>query len=164
MFVSVPVLGPVGERVISYFGDFGSLDGWIAGLDEGGLLLDIELPRRRREKFAAKLAWLKQQENNRVIDSRQQKRIVPQNPHYTLIFADGKTVNCLAIDVSPSGVALAADAEPEVGTRLAVGRSVGTVVRRFPEGFAIQFDHLHEMANLEYVISPPKDLGTYAER
>src|SRR5215475_5548230 len=27
MHVSVPVLGPLGERVITYFGDFGSIDG-----------------------------------------------------------------------------------------------------------------------------------------
>src|SRR3954467_15705372 len=27
MHISVPVLGPVGERVVTYFGDFGNLDG-----------------------------------------------------------------------------------------------------------------------------------------
>ena len=165
MFMSVPVLGPVGERVISYFGDFGSLDGWIVGLDEGGLLLNIELPRKRRERFTQQLTWLKkQQDDGALLDTRRQKRIVPQNPHSTLIFGDGKTLNCLVIDISPTGVAVSADAEPEIGTRLAVGQSVGTVVRRFPEGFAIEFDRLHDMENLESIISPPKDLGSYAER
>jgi hypothetical protein len=164
MLVSVPVLGPVGERVISYFGDFGSLEGWIVDLAEGGFLLNIELPRQRREKFAAKLTWLKQQENKRVIDVRQQKRIVPQNPHSTLIFANGRTLNCLVIDISPSGVAVSADADPEIGTRLAVGQIVGHVVRRFAEGFAVQFDRLHEMENLERVICPPKDFSAYLER
>jgi hypothetical protein len=165
MLVSVPVLGPIGERVTSYFGDFGSLDGWIADLTEGGFLLDLELPRRRREKFTAQLTWLKKrQEDGALIDARGQKRIIPKNPHSTLIFADGTTLNCLVIDISPSGVAVSADADPEIGTRLAVGRSVGTVVRRFAEGFAIQFDHLQDFENLERIICPPRDLSIYVER
>ncbi|MEJ0075456.1 MAG: PilZ domain-containing protein [Alphaproteobacteria bacterium] len=165
MLVSVPVLGPVGERVVTYFGDFGNIDGWITNLTEGGFLLDIELPRQRREKFVAQLSWLKKhQEDAAVIDSRAQRRIVPQSPHSILIFGDGTTLNCLIIDVSPSGVAVSADVEPEIGTRLAVGRCVGTVVRRFAEGFAIQFDLLQRIETLEYMITPPKDLTTYAQR
>ena len=31
MLISVPVIGAVGERVISYFGEFGKLDGWVSG-------------------------------------------------------------------------------------------------------------------------------------
>ena len=140
MHVSVPVLGPVGERVVTYFGDFGSLDGWITDIAEGGFLLNIELPRQRREKFVAQLAWLKKRQDDVVADARAQQRIVPKNPHSTLIFADGTTLNCLVIDISPSGVAVSADVDPEIGTRLAVGRCVGYVVRQFAEGFAVQFD------------------------
>jgi hypothetical protein len=139
MHVAVPVLGPVGERVVSYFGDFGSLDGWITDIAEGGFLLNIELPRQRREKFVAQLAWLKKRQDDVVADARAQKRIVPKNPHSTLIFGDETTLNCLVIDISPSGVAVSADVDPEIGTRLAVGRSVGYVVRKFAEGFAVQF-------------------------
>jgi hypothetical protein len=165
MHISVPVLGPVGERVVTYFGDFGNIDGWITDLTEGGFFLDLELPRQRREKFAAQLTWLKKrQEDAAVIDARAQRRIVPKNPHSTLIFGDGTTLNCLVIDVSPSGVAVSADVEPEAGTRLAVGRCVGTVVRRFPEGFAVQFDFLQPIEALEHMITPPKDLTAYIQR
>src|SRR3954453_20561958 len=125
MHISVPVLGPVGERVVTYFGDFGNLDGWINNITEGGFLLDLELPRQRREKFAAQLTWLKKhQQDAAIIDGRAQRRVVPKNPHSTLIFGDGTTLNCLVIDVSPSGVAVSADVEPEIGMRLAVGRWV----------------------------------------
>ena len=78
MHVSVPVLGPVGERVVTYFGDFGSLDGWITDIAEGGFLLNIELPRQRREKFVAQLAWLKKRQDDVVADARAQRRIVPK--------------------------------------------------------------------------------------
>ena len=164
MHVAVPVLGPVGERVVTYFGDFGSLDGWITDIAEGGFLLNIELPRQRREKFVAQLAWLKKRQDDVVADARAQRRVVPKNPHSTLIFADGATINCLVIDISPSGVAVSADADPEIGTRLAVGRCVGYVVRRFAEGFAVQFDQLQHVENLERIICPPRDLSTYVER
>ena len=165
MLVSVPVLGPVGERVLTYFGDFGPIDGWITEVDYGAFLLDIELPRKRREKFAAQLTWLKKrQEDEAIIDARHQKRIIPKDPHSSLIFADGTTLNCLVVDVSPSGVAVSADIDPEMGTRLAVGRCVGHVVRRFAEGFAVQFDDLQQFEHLEHIISPPRDLSAYIER
>lgn len=164
MHLSVPVLGPVGERIITYFGDFGSLDGWIKDLADGGILLDLELPRQKREKFITQLSWLKKRQEETVIDARAQKRIVPKNPHSTLIFGDGTTLNCLIIDLSPSGVAVSADAEPEIGTRLAVGRCVGHVVRSFAEGFAVQFDQLQIFEQLEYVISPPRDYSAYVDQ
>jgi hypothetical protein len=75
-----------------------------------------------------------------------------------LIFRDGTTMDCLVIDVSSSGVAVSADAEPQIGTPLAVGRSVGRVVRRFAEGFAFQFEQPEPGNDLKLLISPPKGL------
>ena len=51
MLVEVPVLGPVGERVLTYFGDFGTLDGRITDTAGSGFLLDLELSRTKREKI-----------------------------------------------------------------------------------------------------------------
>jgi hypothetical protein len=164
MHVAVPVLGPVGERVVTYFGDFGSLHGWISDITAGGFLLNIELPRQRREKFVTQLAWLKKRQDDAVVDTRGQRRIVPKSPHSTMIFGDGTTLSCLVVDISPSGVAVSADVDPEIGTRLAVGRCVGQVVRRFAEGFAVAFDHLQRFEHLERMICPPRDLTTYVER
>ena len=165
MLISVPVLGPVGERVISYFGDFGCIDGWITETTEGGFLLDIELPNDRREKFATQLAWLeKKQKDATILDGRQQRRMVPQSPHSTLIFDDGSTMNCLVIDISPSGVAVSADADPQIGERLAVGRTVGHVVRRFAEGFAVQFDQVQRVEELAVIMRPPQDVSTYRRK
>ena len=114
-----------------------------------------------REQLASKLAWFQKNQNNAVVDARKQRRFIPENPHTNLIFGDGSTVCCFVIDVSPSGIAVSADAEPEVGTRLAVGRAVGHVVRRFNEGFAVQFDQLQDGAKLEELIRPPRDLSMY---
>jgi hypothetical protein len=164
MLVAAPVLGPKGERVISYFGELGKLDGWITDTVEGGFLVDIAATKKIREGLATKLSWLEKKQRDAVIDQRKQHRLVPENPHTNLIFADGTTVSCFVIDISPSGVAVSADIEPAIGTRLAVGRAVGYVVRRFNEGFAIRFDRLLELDYLEQMIRPPEDLPTYLTR
>jgi hypothetical protein len=161
MLVEAPVLGPKGERVITFFGELGKLDGWITDIVENGFLIDLAVTKKAREGLASKLVWLEKKQRETVVDARQQKRLIPEKPHTNLIFADGTTICCFVIDVSPSGVAVSADVEPEIGTRLAVGRAVGHVVRRFNEGFAVQFDRLYEAGYLEEMIRPPSDLPVY---
>jgi PilZ domain-containing protein len=159
MLVAAPVLGASGDRVITFFGELGKLEGWIADVVEGGFLVDIVLQKNARERLASKLVWLEKKQNAAVADARQQQRRVPEDPHTNLILADGATLSCFVIDMSPSGAAVSADIEPEIGTRLSVGRGVGHVVRRFGEGFAVQFDRLHDPRWLEQVIRPPADMG-----
>jgi hypothetical protein len=155
MLVAAPVLGPKGERVIAYFGEFGKLDGFITDIVEGGFLVDLAGDRSQRQKLANKLEWIeKRQKDPSITDVREQQRIIPENPHTTLLFADETVLTCFVIDVSPSGVAVSADIEPEIGTRLAVGRTVGFVVRRFDEGFAVKFDQLQDPERLEQAIKP----------
>ena len=161
MLVEAPVIGPVGDRVISFFGEFGKIDGWVTDVSGPRFLIEIAVTRHVRERLAAKLAWLEKKQKDSVVEARAMRRLIPDNPHTNLIFADGSTLSCFVIDVSPSGVAVSADAEPEVGTRLAVGRAVGHVIRRFNEGFAVKFDRLIEPAFLEENIRPPSDIAAY---
>lgn len=158
MLVAAPVVGPIGERVITFFGELGKLDGWITDVVENGFLVDLALAKKARGHLASKLVWLEKKQKEAVVDVRGQQRVAPENPHTNLIFADGTTVSCFVIDVSPSGAAVSADIDSEIGTRLSVGRSVGHVVRRFDEGFAVQFDRLHDPSCLEAMIRPPSDI------
>lgn len=163
MLVSAPVLGPKGERVIAYFGEFGKLDGFITDIVDGGFLLDLAVNKAQRTKLANKLEWIeKRQKDPTVVDVRDQQRIIPEDPHTTLLFADATALTCFIIDISPSGVAVSADVEPELGTRLAVGRTVGSVVRRFDEGFAVKFDQLQDPTRLEEAVKPTAALLTAA--
>jgi hypothetical protein len=156
MLVSVPVIGKVGERVVSYFSDFGKLDGWIADTVTGGFLIDLEADRALREKLANKLAWLeKKLQDPTVVDGRANGRIIPKNPHSTLIFADGTYRDCFIIDMSASGAAVSADVRPELGMPLAVGSCVGRVVRQFREGFAVKFVELQNTDHLERIVARP---------
>lgn len=150
MIVAVPVMGRVGDRLTSYFGDFGRLDGEVSDTMTGSLLLELELTYAMREKLASKLTWLEQkQQDPAVVDNRKQGRVIPQNPHSTLTFADGTMVDCLVIDMSASGAAVSAEVQPKLGTPLAIGACVGRVVRHFADGFAVQFVENHNRDNLE---------------
>jgi len=50
MLVDVPVIGKIGERVLSYFGDFGALEGWITDVVAGGFLVDLEADKKLRDR------------------------------------------------------------------------------------------------------------------
>jgi hypothetical protein len=140
MMVAVPVVGKIGDRLSTYFGDFGRLEGHISDTVAGGFLLDLALSYAEREKFASKLTWLeKKQQDPAIRDQRKQARIVPEHPHSILTFANGTMHNCFVIDMSPSGAAVSADVQPPVGTPLAVGACVGRVVRHLELGFAVKF-------------------------
>jgi hypothetical protein len=156
MIVAVPVLGKVGDRITSYFSDFGKLEGQISDTAAGSFLLELEMTTPSREKFATKLTWLeKKQKDPSLRDGRKQKRIIPESPHSTLTFADGATHSCFVIDMSTSGAAVSAAVQPPIGTPLAVGACVGRVVRLLPDGFAVQFVEQPNRGDLERLVVRP---------
>jgi hypothetical protein len=57
--------------------------------------------------------------------------------------------------MSVSGAAVSADIQPEIGSPLALGRSVGRVIRQFREGFAVKFIKPVERDVLEHLIIRP---------
>lgn len=150
MTLAAPVVGAIGERVIVYTEPFGRLHGAITRLMTNGFVISIAASPQTREKLAAKLDWLaKQKESPELPDSRRHARVVPKNPMATILLADGSSISCLVIDFSDSGVAVSADLYPELGTPLAVGKMVGRVVRRFAEGFAVEFTEKTSLAEVE---------------
>ncbi|BAM88484.1 conserved hypothetical protein [Bradyrhizobium oligotrophicum S58] len=156
--LDVPVVGKVGDRLTSYFREFGTFEGEISDTVHGGFLLELEMTRAERARLAEKLVWLeKKQKDPTVRDARREARFVPDSPHSALTLADGRCIPCFVIDASMSGAAVSAAVQPEIGTPLAVGGCVGRVVRHFPDGFAVRFvDHLGSTNELERrVITPP---------
>jgi len=153
MMVAVPVVGKVGDRISSYFGDFGKLDGHISDTTSGSFLLELAMTTSMREKLATKLTWLdNKQKDPAVRESRKHARIIPASSHSILTFADGSTRSCFVIDMSATGVAVSADVQPQIGMPLAVGACVGRVVRPLPHGFAVSFIEQQNRNDLERLI------------
>jgi hypothetical protein len=159
VLLDVPVVGRVGDRLTSYFREFGKFEGVISDTVHGGFLLELEMTRAERAKLAEKLVWLeKKQKDPTIRDSRKEARHVPTSPHSALMLADGSRVPCFVIDISVSGAAVSSEIKPELGTPLAVGTCVGRVVRHFDDGFAVRFvDQLGSTNELERrVITPTR--------
>jgi hypothetical protein len=159
MMIAVPVVGRVGDRITSDFGDlgeFGKLEGHISDTVKGAFLVELTMSASMRGKFASKLTWLENKRKNPGIrDGRYHARIIPATPHSTLTFGDGSTHGCFVIDMSVSGVAVSADIQPKIGMPLAVGACVGRVVRLLPQGFAVKFVEQQNRNELERLVMRP---------
>jgi hypothetical protein len=160
MVLAAPVPGQLGERVIVYTEPFGRLHGAITRLMSDGFVISLSATAQTREKLGVKLTWLaKQKDAPELEDGRRHARVVPRNPSATILTADGSTTSCLVIDFSDCGVAVSADLYPDIGTPLAVGKMIGRVVRRFAEGFAVEFLGKEELPDVERKLASP-DLGS----
>jgi hypothetical protein len=156
MIVEAPVLGKIGDRITSYFSDFGSLEGRISDTVSGSFLLELAMSRMMRQKLSDQLTWLEnKQKDPTVRDARKQTRVIPASPHSSLTFADGSVRSCFVIDMSESGAAISADVQPEIGLPLAVGACVGRVVRHLDGGFAVKFVDQQSREHLERQIIRP---------
>jgi len=161
MIVDVPVVGKIGERVTSYFQDFGEFQGTISATLKSGFLMELDMTRARRAWMSEKLTWLeKKQKDDSIKELRRDARFVPQTSHTVLTLADGNSYPCLIIDVSTAGVAISCEYDPTIGTPLAVGACVGRVIRKFDNGFAVKFadkqqrDHLVRLLVRQAVPQP----------
>lgn len=162
MLVDVPVVGKVGDRLTSYFRDFGKFDATITEALPGSFLLELEMSKPMRERLSNKLTWLESKLHDRTIrDARKDARMIPATPHSILTLADGAVHRCFVIDMSVSGVAVSAQIEPLIGTPLAVGSCIGRVVRLLPDGFAVKFVEPKNRHNLERLIgrAPTRQLS-----
>lgn len=153
MIVDVPVVGKIGERVTSYFQDFGEFECTISETLKSGFLMELDMTRARRAWMSEKLTWLeKKQKDDTLEELRRDARFVPKVSHTLLTLADGTMHPCLIIDMSTAGVAVSAEYDPEVGTPLAVGACVGRVIRKFAHGFAVKFAEKQSRDQLERLI------------
>jgi len=165
MIVEVPVVGHTGERLTSYFRDFGEFEGVITDTMPGGFLFDMEMTAAHRARMAEKLAWLERKlKDSSVEDAREDTRIIPPTSHSVLILADGSVHGCFIIDISPSGAGISAEVQPPIGTPLAIGACVGRVIRVFETGFAVKFVARQDLDDLSrLIIAQPRGSTASAE-
>lgn len=153
MIVDVPVVGKVGERVTSYFQDFGEFQCTISATLKTGFLMELDMTRARRAWMSEKLTWLeKKQKDASIEELRRDARFVPQVSHTFLTLADGGIHPCFIIDISTAGVAVSSEYDPQIGTPLAVGACVGRVIRKFADGFAVKFAEKQQRDDLARLV------------
>lgn len=140
--VAAPVVPAKGERVVVYLDCIGRIDG-ICVRDLGdGFAMSVKATPRRREKIAEQLTWIANRQMLGIEDLRSFDRIVPHQLQTVLCFENGTKMPARIVDLSRSGVALAADCIPALGSVVSVGQMKGHVVRILDHGIAVQFMRL----------------------
>jgi len=152
MVLAAPVIGTRGRRVLVNLEQIGEIEGSIAGAKSQSFELAIDAPEARRADLEHMLRWLKTRQDDGLLEKRSGMRTKPSTPHSTVLLHNGTVVPCFVIDMSPTGVAVSANFDPQIGQPLAVGKVVGRVIRRFAEGFAVQFLKQQDAAALESLL------------
>jgi hypothetical protein len=147
--------GRVGETISARFEVLGAVHGRVSRQLQGGMQIEVHASDEQRDLLAKRISWLKKRMYNLVPDKRVYKRIASRNPSTTITLADGTQLPCIIIDVSQSGIAVAASAQPELGTPMAIGKAVGRVVRHLDVGFAVQFIEVHDLEAVDALVGPP---------
>jgi hypothetical protein len=154
---SAPVLGRLDEGMSIHFQPFGTVRGAISRHVDGGFVMAIDADVDEREKLAARIDWYKKRTFAGVVDKRAHRRFMPREPRSALVLASGVVLPCLVVDMSASGAAVSADADPDIGEPLAIGRVVGRVVRKLDVGFAVQFVETLEVEQVEDLLKAPHE-------
>jgi hypothetical protein len=149
MALVAPVAGKVGERIIAYLDHLGRLDGTIVRVYPTGFTVAFGATSRKRDKLAAQLTWLANRHILNLPEDRRHERIVPRNPHTTLVMPSGTSVTCRIIDISLSGAVVDSEAKPPIGALIWLGKTQGRVVRVSDDGFAVEFTSLQHPDFLE---------------
>jgi PilZ domain len=153
LFITCPIKGAVGERVIAYLDHLGRIEGKILRHTPTGVAMSISASSRKRDKLAAQLTWLTNRKSLGLPEDRRHERVAPKNPRSILILDDGIERVVRLIDVSLSGAAIATDIRAQMNSIVTIGQVKGRVVRYIEGGIAVEFlfslaeETLHEQVS-----------------
>jgi hypothetical protein len=131
--------GHIGERVIAYINEIGRIEGTVARHFDTCFAVKLQAPLHKREKLAAKIAWLIGRQTKGAPDNRQHRRTVPAHWRTKLRTPEGNVYHAALIDLSLPGAALNVDVAPSIGSPVTIGRTPAHVVRHFSGGIAVAF-------------------------
>lgn len=128
-----------GTSVIAYFEHFGRIEGVAKEATANGFRLEFSLTGARRDRFMARQAWLNDKYAVEVKDDRQYNRRQLNGASSRVTLSDGREYSCEIVDVSLTGVAVTSNVMPAIGSKVYIGKMLGSVVRYVDNGFAIEF-------------------------
>ncbi len=143
--IIAPEMGKIGERVIAYIDHLGRIEGEILGEIDGGFVMSVKAPDRKRDKLAAQLTWFANKDILNLPEDRRHSRQVPDIRHSKIILEDNREYRCKIIDISMSGAAVEIDVKPAMGTPVTLGRMRARVVRHFDDGIAVEFSSVQQV-------------------
>ena len=137
--LTAPVPAEVGQRVIVYLEHLGRIEGIVVRRTEDGFAMTASATARKREKLAAQLTWLANRQTLGLPEDRRHERVVPRNTRNTVTLASGEVHPVRLLDVSLSGAAFQSELPFLIGDQVMLGKTQCRVVRKFAEGYAVEF-------------------------
>ena len=128
-----------GERIVTYLGQVGRLEGTVARIFPGGFAIQMRLPQAKRDRLADQLTWLANRAVLGLPEDRRHERVTPAHSHTTVTLPDGTERQGMVADLSMSGAAILVDPPPPAGTLVTVGSTAAQVVRVVEGGVAVVF-------------------------
>lgn len=151
--LNAPVAGEPGDSFTATLEGLGIVRGQVTRVLPDGFAASFDCTEAERAQLGARIDWLKRKSLKAVSDRRQHKRVLPRETRAKLVLGDNTRFDCFLIDMSQSGVAISADVLPPLGTLAGVGAVPGRVVRHLEAGFAVQFNQLQTLDQLEAMLT-----------
>jgi len=132
------VVPPPGARIVVYIDGFGRFEGSIARTEQNGFGIQFNCSAHKRERLAE---LLKLYVSGSPLDQTTLRRHnrSPAKGNVSFTRANGNIVNCKMLDISLSGVSVAAETRPPIGELVSIGGMAGHVARHHDLGIAIEF-------------------------
>jgi hypothetical protein len=128
-----------GMKLMVNLEHFGLVEGVSAAKTEGGFRIDFVLEGAARERFLARQAWLRSKQPGESQDNRQFSRRQLHGARSRVTVSDGRQYPCEIVDVSLTGAGVTCEVVPAIGSKVYLGKMLGSVVRYVDNGFAIEF-------------------------
>ena len=129
----------LGEHIIAYIEEIGRVEGDVSEFGADAFLVSFTVPSSKRDKIAAKLNWMQNQDEEGTENQRQHTRHEPRDTNTILTLPDGRTYECEILDISLTGAAIKAPVIPSIGTQVTLGKTSGTVTRIHECGVGVEF-------------------------
>jgi hypothetical protein len=129
---------PAGKHLVVYIEGFGRYEGTVVVHSNGTLALHFTIGDLKRKRLTEMLHQFVSRGLPGVTELRRYVRI-PTSSSGEIIRENGDRMACDILDISLDGASLKTDGRPAIGEVVALGRSLGKVVRHHRHGIAIQY-------------------------
>ena len=129
---------PAGKHMVLYIEGFGRYEGTVVVHSNGTLALHFTIGELKRKRLAEMLHQFVAHGLPGVTELRRYAR-APSSSSGEIVRQNGDRVACDILDISLDGASLKTVGRPAIGEVVALGRSLGRVVRHHRHGIAIQY-------------------------
>jgi hypothetical protein len=129
---------PAGKHMVVYIEGFGRYEGTVVIHSNGTLALHFTIGDLKRKRLAEMLHQFVSRGLPGVTELRRFARTASSSSG-EIVLENGERLVCDILDISLDGASLKTDGRPEIGEVVALGRSLGRVVRHHRHGIAIQY-------------------------